>query len=83
VEIKVRNMVFELENSKNKKRRSIYGEGEEENDQEEKDKEQEVYKEVEETFSQAFKRFPNSEYLYLWSGLFQIHFRSNYILSMV
>jgi hypothetical protein len=33
-------MLIDLENSKNKKRRSIYGEGEEENDQEEKNKEQ-------------------------------------------
>jgi hypothetical protein len=76
-------MMTDLEASKNKKRRSIYGEGEEENDQEEKDKELQVYAEVEDIFLQAFKRFPNSEFLYLWSGLFQIHFRTNFILAMV
>jgi hypothetical protein len=83
VEIKVRNMLVEMENVKNKKRRSIYGTDDEENDEEEKFKESEVYEEVEKVFSEAFKKFPSAEFLYLWSGLFQIHFRANYILAMV
>jgi hypothetical protein len=84
VEIKVRSMLVELENIKNKKRRSIYGTAdEEENDDEEKQKEREMYEEIEQVWADAFKKFPNSEFLYLWSGLFQIHFCSNFILAMV
>lgn len=83
IEIKIRNALYELENQKNKKRRSVYGDGEEDNDVEEKEREQNVYNDIEETYAQGFKRFPNAEYLYLWSGLFHVHFRSNYIMAMV
>jgi PAS domain S-box-containing protein len=83
VEIKARLLVYELENAKNRNVKSIYGENDEEENQEFLTLQENTKREIENLFSEAFKKFPNAEYLYLWSGLLQLHIFENFILAMV
>lgn len=82
VEIKGRLMVIELEKARSRSFKSLY-EGEEEQDEVFKQLETRSLTELETLYLEAFRKFPNSEYLYLWSGLLQLHIFKNYILAMV
>lgn len=83
VEIKARLLIQELDNARNKNVKSLYGETDEEADQELANTQTRVMSEIEALFSEAFRKFPNAEFLYLWSGLIQLHIFNNYILAMV
>ena len=83
VEIKARMLVMRLEEAKNKNLKSMYGENDEEENQEFRTLQTETLSELETLFNEAFKKFPNAEMLYLWSGLIQLHIFENYILAMV
>lgn len=83
VEIKVRMLVIKLEEAKSKSAKSIYGANNDEENEELKALQAETFAEIEGVYSEAFKKFPNAEFLYLWSGLIQLHIFENYILSMV
>ncbi|OMJ95244.1 hypothetical protein SteCoe_1458 [Stentor coeruleus] len=83
VEIKARMLVLRLEEAKNKNLKSMYGENDEEDNQEFRTLQTETLIELETLFSESFKKFPNAELLYLWSGLIQLHIFENYILSMI
>ncbi|CAG9322241.1 unnamed protein product [Blepharisma stoltei] len=83
VEIKVRMLVLKLEEAKSKYAKSIYGANNEEENEELKALQAETFTEIETVYNEAFKKFPNAEFLYLWSGLIQLHIFENYILSMV
>ena len=80
VELKARMLLlnFDLEKSKSHK---YYGE--EEIGEDLLKKQTETYEEVETLFRESFKKFPNSEFLYLWSGLFQLHRNGKFILALV
>lgn len=82
VEIKGRLMVIELEKARSLSVKSLYEEGEEQ-DEVFKQLETRTLTELETLYLEAFRKFPNSEYLYLWSGLLQLHIFKNYILAMV
>ena len=83
VEIKARMLVMRLEEAKNKNLKSMYGENDEEDNQEFRTLQTETLAELETLFNEAFKKFPNAELLFLWSGLIQLHIFENYILAMV
>jgi PAS domain S-box-containing protein len=83
VEIKARLLVARLEEAKNKNLRSMYGENDEEDNQEYRTLQNETLAELETLFAEAFKKFPNAELLYLWSGIIQLHVFENYILALV
>ena len=83
VEIKARMLVMRLEEAKNKNLKSMYGENDEEDNQEFRNLQAETMSELENLFNEAFKKFPNAELLYLWSGLIQLHVFENYILAML
>jgi len=82
VEIKGRLMVIELEKARSRSFKSLYEEREE-LDEGFKQLETRSLTELENLYLEAFRKFPNSEYLYLWSGLLQLHVFKNYILAMV
>lgn len=83
VEIKVRMLVLKLEEARNKNVKSIYGDNEEEENQEFQTIEAQTLNEIETLYNEAFKKFPNAELLYLWSGLIQLHIFGNYILAII
>ena len=83
VEIKARMLVYKLEEAKNKNTKSIYSENDEGNNQELMELQTRTLEEIETTFQEAFKKFPNGEWLLLWSGQLQLHIFENYILAMV
>ncbi|CAG9333953.1 unnamed protein product [Blepharisma stoltei] len=83
VEIKARMLVLKLEEARNKNVKSIYGENEEDENQEFQTVQAETLVEIENLYTEAFKKFPNAELLYLWSGLIQLHIFGNYILSIL
>lgn len=83
VEIKGRMLVLELEAARSRSVKSMYGEVEEDSDQEFKTVQDRILVELDQLYAEAFRKFPNSEFLYMWSGLIQLHMLKNYILSMV
>ena len=77
VEIKARMLVLDLQSFKENYKQ-------EEMDQEEFDhKVTEMLNEIENIYKEGFKKFPSSEWLYLWSGLVQVHLSQNFILCIV
>ena len=83
VEMKARMLVLKLEEAKNKQNKSIFVENDEGENEEFQNLQTQTLQEIESTFYEAFKKFPNSELLYLWSGLLQLHIFENYILALV
>lgn len=80
VEIKGRLLVWQLENARSQLVKSV---NEDEKNLEFQTLETQTLEELESLYLSAFRKFPNSEYLYLWSGLLQLHIHRNYILAMV
>lgn len=83
IEIKARMLVYKLEEAKKKHLKMMYGEADIQESQEFKILHESILKELEDLFNEAFKKFPNAELLYLWSGLIQLHIFENYILAMI
>ena len=83
VEIKGRMLAFELETARKHSLKTMYGEAEEDADQTFTETLTRVRSELESLYNEAFRKFPNSELLYLWSGLLQLHVSRNYILAIV
>ena len=83
VEIKGRMLVFELEEAKNQRAKSVFGENEGMSEESFKEVRERTLREIEVLYSEAFKKFQKAEYLYLWSGLLQLHIFESYILAMV
>lgn len=81
VEIKGRLLVYELEAARSRSVKSMYGESEA--DHSFGETQTRVRSELETLYAEAFRKFPNSEMLYLWSGLMQLHVCQNYILAIV
>ena len=82
VEMKGRMHLLELEEARSKSAKSLYSE-EERPDDNFKLVHDRSLQEIETLYAEAFKKFPNSEFLYLWSGLLQLHLFESYILAMV
>lgn len=80
VELKARMLLMNFDSEKSKSHKYY---GEEEIGEDLLKKQTETYEEVETLFRDSFKKFPNSEYLYLWSGLFQLHRNGKFILALV
>lgn len=81
VEIKARILIYELNASAAKNAMSLFDDTN--SAQEFEATQARIKEEIESLYSEAFRKFPTSELLYLWSGLFQLHFYSNCILAMV
>ena len=58
-------LVIRLEEAKNKNLKSMYGDNDEEENQEFRTLQADTLVELETLFSDAFKKFPNAELLYL------------------
>jgi PAS domain S-box-containing protein len=82
VEIKARMLISELHLNQEKKAKAMQ-EADEQVNLDYEIVQTRIKSEVEMVYSEAFRKFPHSELLYLWSGLFQMHFYNNNILAMV
>lgn len=83
VELKARWLVNELEAARNRSAKSLYGEMDENSNEEFKDFQSQSQAALADLYSEAMRKFPTSEFLYLWSGLLQLHIFGNYMLGMM
>jgi len=83
VELKGRMLVYELEAARSRSVKSMYGEADNGTDHNFTETQTRVRSELEALYTEAFRKFPNSEMLYLWSGLLQLHVGKNFILAIV
>lgn len=83
VELKARWLVNELEAARAKSTKSQYGEMAENSNEEFQEIQTQSKAALADLFSEAMRKFPTSEFLYLWSGLLQLHIFENYVLGMM
>ena len=83
VELKARWLINELETARTRNAKSLYGESDDNFSEEFKSVQNQNHLALKELFSEAMRKFPTSELLYLWSGLLQLHIFNNYILALM
>jgi len=83
VEIKARMHVIDIEEARSRSTKSSYRASEDDLEENFASLHDRSLKEIEVLFLEAFKKFPNAEWLYLWSGALQLHMFESYVLAMV
>lgn len=83
VEIKARMHVIDIEEARSRSAKSSYRIAEDDLEENFASLHNRSLREIEVLFLEAFKKFPNAEWLYLWSGALQLHMFESYVLAMV
>ena len=83
VEIKARMHVLDIEEARRASSKADVRNSDEDTEESFTSLHDRSLREIEQLFSESFRKFPTSEWLYLWSGLLQLHMFESYVLAMV